>query len=94
MNNEEIRKIIREEIRAALSDIFSEKRLSEMEEDIQRERHPEPWLMRFDYQVDRLSLYTDRLAFFSMKLEDWGSDCECKYSDSDIQYIKNAVDKL
>lgn len=94
MTNDEIRKIVREEIRAALRDLFSEKRLSEMEEDVQREKHPEPWPFRFDYQIDRLSLYTDRLAFLSMKLEDWGSECECKYSASDIQHIKDTVDKL
>jgi len=94
MSNDELRKIVREEIRAALSDLFSKKRLSEMEEDIQRVRHPEPWPRRFDYQVDRLSLYTDRLAFLSMKLEDWESECECKYSASDIQHIKDTVDKL
>ena len=93
MRNDEIRKIVREEIRAALRDLFSEKRLSEMEEDLQREKHPETWPLRFDYQVDRLSFYTDRLAFLSMKLEDWDSECECKYSASDIQYIKDAVDK-
>jgi len=94
MTNDEIRKIVREEIRAALRDLFTEKRLSEIEEDIQREKHPEPWPFRFDYQIDRLSLYTDRLAFLSMKLEDWGSECECKYSASDIQHIKDTVDKL
>ncbi|MBW1982994.1 MAG: hypothetical protein JRJ12_17480 [Deltaproteobacteria bacterium] len=96
MNSDEIRKIVREEIRAALSDFFSEKRLSEKEEDIQRERDAAPWPlpMRFDYQVDRLSLYIDRLAFLSMKLEDWGSECECKYSASDIQHIKDTIDNL
>lgn len=94
MTNDEIRKIVREEIRAALNDLFSKKRLSDMEEDLQRERRSEPWPVRFDYQVDRLSFYTDRLAFLSMKLEDWGSECECKYSASDIQHIKDTVDKL
>ncbi len=94
MNNEEIRKIVREEIREALKELFAEKRLSEMEENIHREKLPEPWSRRFDYQVDRLSLYTDRLSFLSMKMEDWGSECECKYSATDIQNIKDAVDKL
>lgn len=94
MSNDEIREIVREEIRSALRDLFSEKRLSEMEENIQSERHREPRPRRFDYQVDRLSFYTDRLAFLSMKLEDWGSECECKYSASDIQHIKDTVDKL
>ena len=89
-----LEKIVREEIREALKELFSEKRLSEMEESIHRENIPEPWPRRLDYQVDRLSFYTDRLAFFSMKMEDWGSECECKYSASDIQHIKNTVDKF
>jgi hypothetical protein len=94
MEHDEFRKIIREEIRRALTELFSEKRLSDMEEHIQGERYPEHWPRRFEYQIDRLSFFTDRLAFLSMKFEDWGNDCVCKYSESDIKHIKDTIDKL
>ena len=93
MTNDEIRKIVREEILAALSDFFLEKRLSEMEGDIQRKRHPEGLAWPLGYQIDRLSLYTDRLAFLSMKFEDWDSD-KCRYNADDIEAIKRKTDNL
>lgn len=94
MEDKELRRIIREEIRNALSEFFAQQRISDMEESFQRERSSGPWPKRMDYQVDRLSFFTDRLASTVMRLEDWGDECECSYSETDIKHIKDKVDKL
>lgn len=92
MNEQELKRIVRETIHETLQEIFREM-YGEFFERYTNKRREEGrrYPLALEMEADRIHMLTNRLEMLSFKLESWSSRTKCKYNDTDISKIKDDV---